>query len=88
MTHFDGMPDPSRREALDMGAESMVHEGWREYERTATTWARRMVAPFEVQTIEGAMRGNAGDYLACGADGELYPIRASTFEKSFRRREP
>ena len=80
---FDGLPDPVRRDALDEGAESAVREGWAEYRRTTTTWARRMRHRFEVETMEGTMTGQRGDWLAVGIEGEMYPIAASVFEKSY-----
>lgn len=38
---------------------------------------------FEVTTMEGVIRGNPGDYLMVGVNGEKYPIAAAVFEKSY-----
>lgn len=38
---------------------------------------------FEVETLEGNMRGNRGAYLVKGVDGELYPCKGEIFEKTY-----
>lgn len=58
-------------------------EGVKEYRKKTTIYAVKMDEVFFVQTIEGMMTGNHGDYLAIGIDGELYPIAAAIFEKSY-----
>lgn len=42
---------------------------------------------FHVNTIEGLMLGQAGDYLVKGIEGELYPVKASIFEASYEKVE-
>lgn len=37
--------------------------------------ADRIMTPFVVNTLEGQMRGNAGDWLVTGVRGEQYPIK-------------
>ena len=43
----------------------------------------QMQEAFEVQTLEGTLRGNPGDYLMMGVDGELYPCSKEIFEKTY-----
>ena len=43
----------------------------------------RMDHPFMVDTRVGLVSGEAGDYLAVGVEGEMYPIRASVFEATY-----
>jgi hypothetical protein len=43
-----------------------------------------MEEPFEVETMEGTLRGKAGDWLMIGVEGELYPCDAKVFEKTYR----
>lgn len=38
---------------------------------------------FEVQTLEGVMKGNLGDYLMVGVNGEMYPCAKNIFEKTY-----
>ena len=45
--------------------------------------AARIDEPFEVQTLEGTMTGNAGDYLAIGVRGEMYLVKKEIFEETY-----
>jgi hypothetical protein len=45
--------------------------------------AKLMGEPFDVETLEGKMHGNAGDWLAIGVDGERYPIKGGIFRKTY-----
>ena len=38
---------------------------------------------FEVETLEGTMKGKAGDYLIIGIKGEKYPCDKEIFEASY-----
>lgn len=37
----------------------------------------------EIQTLEGVMRGNHGDYIIRGIKGEVYPCRADIFLQTY-----
>jgi hypothetical protein len=39
--------------------------------------------PFEVETLEGKMKGKAGDWLMIGINGEMYPCDDSIFKKTY-----
>ncbi|MEP7254385.1 MAG: hypothetical protein ABI666_01350 [Ferruginibacter sp.] len=39
--------------------------------------------PFEVQTLEGIMKGQPGDWLMIGVNGEMYPCAKDIFEKTY-----
>lgn len=39
--------------------------------------------PFEVETLEGKMKGQAGDWLMIGVNGEMYPCAKEIFEKTY-----
>jgi hypothetical protein len=43
----------------------------------------RIDEPFEVETMEGTLRGKAGDWLMVGVSGELYPCDKEIFEKTY-----
>ena len=43
----------------------------------------QMSEPFVVETLEGNMRGEAGDYLMVGINGEMYPCAKDIFEKTY-----
>ena len=36
-----------------------------------------------IETLEGTMRGNGGDYIIKGLKGELYPCKPDVFEKKY-----
>ena len=38
---------------------------------------------FEVETLEGTMRGEIDDYLVRGVQGELYVIKKDIFEQTY-----
>lgn len=43
----------------------------------------QMDRPFEVETLEGTMRGKAGDWLMVGVNGEMYPCDQAIFDKTY-----
>jgi len=45
--------------------------------------AVQMNEPFMVRTLEGVLRGNPGDYLVEGTQGELYPVKKEIFESTY-----
>lgn len=44
---------------------------------------RHMTERFQVETLEGIMTGEPGDWLATGIKGEMYPIKADVFEDTY-----
>ena len=46
-------------------------------------FARRIDEVFEVETTEGLMKGQPGDWLMQGVSGELYICPNSIFQKSY-----
>lgn len=56
---------------------------WSKYRKTALAEAMRMEQPFVVETLEGTMRGKAGDYLMRGVHGELYPCDGKVFSETY-----
>lgn len=45
--------------------------------------AKQMDHDFEVQTLEGLMKGKAGDYYIIGTHGETYPCKKEIFEENY-----
>lgn len=37
----------------------------------------------EIKTLEGIMRGDAGDYIIRGVNGEIYPCKPDIFNKTY-----
>lgn len=38
---------------------------------------------FDIQTLEGIMHANVGDYIITGIQGEIYPCKADIFEQTY-----
>jgi hypothetical protein len=74
--------DESQPTVLDLTAGPLPGE-LVEYRKTATMRAVRVDEPFVVNTLEGTMRGNAGDYLVVGVKGERYPCAADVLAASY-----
>lgn len=85
---FDGRKLASRRRALEEHGD-LTHPSvpgtFAEYRKSTTIFAIRVDQPFEVDTLEGRHTGKAGDYLAVGIHGEMYPIDAAVFAASYER---
>lgn len=56
----------------------------RQYHKVATVLAVQMAAAFEVETLEGTMHGEAGDYLCQGAAGDRWPVKRAIFEATYK----
>jgi len=54
--------------------------------RPVVVRAIRMPDDFEVETLEGVMRGKKGDWLIQGVEGELYPCKDEIFRKTYVRK--
>lgn len=57
--------------------------GAKTYRKIALVRAKRMERPFIVNTLEGVMRGQKGDYLCEGSAGERWPIKKEIFEQTY-----
>ena len=38
---------------------------------------------FDIETLEGIMRANVGDYIITGVNGEQYPCKPDIFKKTY-----
>lgn len=68
---------------LDLSGDAPVPGELIEYRKTTTMRAARIDEPFQVETLEGVMAGNAGDYLVVGVKGERYPCAADVLAASY-----
>jgi len=90
MLRLDGRKNPDRRTTVERSGwlEGLPNRNfWGEYRKSVTTYAMLMDEPFEVDTIEGLHTGRAGDYLAIGIHGEMYPIDAAVFAATYEEVE-
>ena len=51
--------------------------------KPVVVYAVQMNEDFLVNTLEGLMKGLAGDYLIKGVRGEFYPCEKSIFEETY-----
>jgi hypothetical protein len=45
--------------------------------------AYQATEPLDIETLEGTMRANAGDWIITGVNGEEYPCKPDIFEKTY-----
>ena len=65
-------------------ADDPLKFGFKECRKTQTSQAAQInFADFEVETLEGLMKGKKGDYLMRGVEGEYYPCDRAIFEKTY-----
>ena len=38
-----------------------------------------------IETLEGVMKANIGDYIIIGVNGEIYPCKPDVFEMTYER---
>lgn len=72
--------------SLEVDGEPVTAEdltGWGLYMKTEPTPMVQMDAPFKVDTMEGPMNADAGDFLAQGPEGELYPVDMDVQSKTY-----
>lgn len=43
----------------------------------------QLTRPVTIHTLEGDMRGEVGDWLITGVNGEQYPCKPDIFEKTY-----
>ena len=69
-------------------AERNHHEGFKEYrKKPVVVKAARLTKQVTIQTLEGDMTGNVGDWLIEGVNGEHYPCKPDIFDKTYERVE-
>lgn len=84
--HYDGKRDKERRKMVERGEYRDLRPlDFYGFSKSGLTYAAKVPEDFTVETIEGVMDGHAGDYLAIGAQGEMYPIAADIFEATYKR---
>jgi uncharacterized pyridoxamine 5'-phosphate oxidase family protein len=70
------------------GIDDLPHpEKIKQYRKKTLIDAVQMDKDFAVLTLEGLVKGKAGDWLVKGCKGELYPIAKEIFEQSYEEVE-
>jgi hypothetical protein len=50
-------------------------------------YAYRTAIPIDIETLEGVMHANAGDWIITGINGETYPCKPDIFERTYELEE-
>lgn len=86
---FFSEPDVNR--ALPDGKRVMTDGGWEWFTVESTPTVKEATGPLderaEIDTREGAVVAEPGDYVIREDDGNLYPISAEKFDEYYRRVE-
>lgn len=69
-------------------AETLPYGDWNSYRKTEPIEAMPMDKDFTVQTREGTVKGNAGDYLAVDSEGYPYPIAKDEMHAVYAKADP
>jgi hypothetical protein len=64
----------------ELGAESSIMS-------YSTSPSGRIITGLRIKTLEGTMNCSDGDWIIKGVNGEFYPCKPSSFEKSYERVE-
>lgn len=46
---------------------------------------RNQDGTLNIETLEGTMRADVGDWIICGVQGELYPCKPDIFEATYEK---
>lgn len=71
----------------DAAGDPLQRKGFVPYRKHAVTWARKLHTPEIIETLEGKVLAQAGDYLCVGAQGERWPQPGARFEAVYERVE-
>jgi len=84
-SHYDGEDEDDGRRLEISGSEVDPDElEWDQvHKKPVAVEAVEIPAPFEVETLEGTMSGQAGDILIRGVEGEIYPCDPGIFASTY-----
>lgn len=74
------MPDGDFFDAGDWKAYSNDYR-----KKPVVIQALKLECEVRINTLEGEMIGNAGDYLIKGVNGEFYPCKPDIFHKTYEK---
>ncbi|NWF69047.1 MAG: hypothetical protein HXY40_08175 [Chloroflexi bacterium] len=69
--------------ALEKRSLLLEHYHFNLYRKTTLTWARQITRPMTVNTLEGPVSAQPGDYLCIGTQGEQWPQMRQRFEENY-----
>lgn len=73
-----------RKLALEESDVDLEGDEWGKYrKRPVVIDAKQLTQRVEIDTREGTVVGEPGDYLIVGVDGEIYPCGREIFEQTY-----
>ncbi len=63
--------------------EDVTFNDWREQDRFHDLENSKRINGFYINTLEGSMKVNIGDFVIKGVNGEFYPCKPDIFEKTY-----
>jgi hypothetical protein len=73
---------------LDEDDVTVASDEWAKYrKRPVVIDARQLTQRVEINTREGTVVGEPGDYLIVGVEGEIYPCGREIFEQTYEEVE-
>lgn len=79
-------PKPYRKKPVKIEAVQITDDNAAEVAR----WCggkRGLHSGVVIETLEGAMKGNVGDYIIKGVNGEFYPCKPDIFDTTYEEAE-
>jgi hypothetical protein len=79
-------PKPYRKKPVEIEAVQITDDNAAEVAR----WSggkRGLHSGVVIETLEGAMKGNVGDYIIKGVNGEFYPCKPDIFDTTYEEVE-
>ena len=70
-----------------MGNEVDYEGDWRIQDRFHDLEKNCELNGLEIETLEGTMKANKGDYIIKGVQGEFYPCKPDIFHKTYEKVE-
>lgn len=58
---------------------------YRDMSENGLSGAERMGLPVVIETLEGDMKADPGDFIIKGVNGEFYPCKPDIFEKTYEK---
>jgi hypothetical protein len=72
---FDGSDEMCEKYSIRKDTEYLISDDPLEYQ----------IAPYQIESLEGWLNLNVGDWIATGAEGEHWPVHDETFKKAYKK---
>ncbi len=63
--------------------QDVTFNDWRDHDRFCDLENDKRLNGLYIETLEGNMRADVGDYIIKGVNGEFYPCKPDIFEKTY-----